>query len=93
MFWIYLRLNKKKLRTGSRSTASHSTVELFGEEIARIGGHWVIFNDAHPIADIVAVDVQCDYHKETVGDVRKGHADIEALEQSLQIIGDKIRKT
>jgi len=47
--------------------------------------------DALCLADIVVVDVQCDYHKETLGDVRKGHADIEALEQSLQIIGDKIR--
>ena len=47
--------------------------------------------DALCLADIVVVDVQCDYHKETLGDVRKGHADIEALEQSLQIIGDKIK--
>ncbi len=47
--------------------------------------------DALCLADIVVVDVQCDYHKETLGDVRKGHADIEALEESLQIIGDKIR--
>ena len=35
--------------------------------------------DALCLADIVVVDVQCDYHKETLGDVRKGHADIEAL--------------
>ena len=41
-------------------------------------------------ADVVVVDVQCDYHKETFGDVKQGHADIAALEASLKIIGEKI---
>ena len=31
--------------------------------------------DALQLADIVVVDVQCDYLKETLGDVRRGHAD------------------
>lgn len=47
--------------------------------------------DALGFADIVVVDVQCDYHKETLGDVRRGHADIKALEESLKIIGEKIQ--
>jgi UDP-N-acetyl-D-glucosamine dehydrogenase len=42
------------------------------------------------LADVVVVDVQCDYHKENFGDVRQGYADIAALEQSLKIIGEKI---
>jgi len=46
--------------------------------------------DALTLADVVVVDVQCDYHKETLGDVRQGHADIVALEDSLKVIGDKI---
>ena len=46
--------------------------------------------DALSLADVVVVDVQCDYHKETMGDVRQGHADIAALEESLKIIGQKI---
>ena len=46
--------------------------------------------DALSLADVVVVDVQCDYHKEKLGDVRQGHADIAALEQSLKIIGEKI---
>ncbi|MEJ2158730.1 MAG: nucleotide sugar dehydrogenase [Desulfobacteraceae bacterium] len=46
--------------------------------------------DALSLADTVVVDVQCDYHKETMGDVRQGHADIAALESSLKIIGQKI---
>lgn len=41
-------------------------------------------------ADIVVVDVQCDYFKENLGNVRNGHADIKALEESLKVIGDKI---
>ena len=43
------------------------------------------------LADVVVVDVQCDYHKETFGDVKQGHADIAALESSLRTIGEKIR--
>lgn len=46
--------------------------------------------DALCLADVVVVDVQCDYFKESLGNVRQGHADIAALEDSLKIIGDKI---
>jgi len=46
--------------------------------------------DVLTLADVVVVDVQCDYHKETFGNVRQGHADIAALEASLKIIGEKI---
>ena len=47
--------------------------------------------DALSLADVVIVDVQCDYFKETFGNVRQGHADIMALEASLKIIGEKIK--
>ena len=47
--------------------------------------------DVLTLADVVVVDVQCDYHKETFGDVKQGHADIAALESSLKIIGEKIK--
>lgn len=47
--------------------------------------------DALSLADVVVVDVQCDYHKETFGDCRKGYADIAALEDSLKVIGEKIK--
>ena len=46
--------------------------------------------DVLSLADVVIVDVQCDYHKETFGNVCRGHADIEALEDSLKVIGEKI---
>jgi nucleotide sugar dehydrogenase len=47
--------------------------------------------DALSLADAVVVDVQCDYNKETLGDCRQGSADIAALEDSLRVIGDRIR--
>lgn len=46
--------------------------------------------DALVLADVVVVDVQCDYLKECLGDVRQGRADIAALEESLGIIGARI---
>ena len=47
--------------------------------------------DALTLADVVVVDVQCDYHKETFGNVKQGRADIAALEESLKIIGERIQ--
>ena len=47
--------------------------------------------DALSLADIVVVDVQCDYYKETLGNCRLGRADIASLEESLKIIGEKIK--
>jgi nucleotide sugar dehydrogenase len=47
-------------------------------------------NDALCLADVVVVDVQCDYNKENFGSVQQGRADIAALEESLKIIGKKI---
>ena len=47
--------------------------------------------DALSLADVVVVDVQCDYLKETLGNVRQGRADIAALEESLKIIGERIK--
>ncbi|RPI00943.1 MAG: nucleotide sugar dehydrogenase [Zetaproteobacteria bacterium] len=47
--------------------------------------------DALELADAVVVDVQCDYVKDKLGDMRVGRADIAALEESFKIIGDRIR--
>jgi nucleotide sugar dehydrogenase len=46
--------------------------------------------DALKLADVVVVDVQCDYLKESLGNVREGRTDMEALEESLEIIGQNI---
>ncbi len=42
------------------------------------------------LADVVVVDVQCDYLKESLGDVRTGSADMVAFEGSLTRIGENI---
>lgn len=46
--------------------------------------------DALKLADVVVVDVQCDYTKESLGDVRNGQVDMAALEKSLEIIAEHI---
>lgn len=46
--------------------------------------------DALKLADVVVVDVQCDYLKESLGNVHDGRADMDALEESLEIIAQNI---
>jgi UDP-N-acetyl-D-glucosamine dehydrogenase len=46
--------------------------------------------DALKLADVLVVDVQCDFLKQDLGDLRTGYADISALEASFRIIGEKI---
>jgi len=46
--------------------------------------------DALKLADVLVVDVQCDFLKEELGNLRSGHAEIGALEESFKIIGQKI---
>ena len=42
------------------------------------------------LADVVVVDVQCDYLKNDLGDVRTGSVDMAALEASFHVIGERI---
>jgi len=46
--------------------------------------------DALKFADVVIVDIQCDYLKESLGNVREGRAEMEALEESFEIIAQNI---
>ena len=46
--------------------------------------------EALKLADVVVVDVQCDYVKQDLGNLRTGSADMAALEKSLATIGDMI---
>ncbi len=46
--------------------------------------------DALSLADVLVVDVQCDFLKQELGNLRSGHADISALEESFKVIGEKI---
>jgi nucleotide sugar dehydrogenase len=46
--------------------------------------------DVLKLADVVVVDVQCDYIKEDLGNVRSGQTDMAALESSLHVIAEHI---
>lgn len=46
--------------------------------------------DVLSLADVVVVDIQCDYLKDALGDVRRGHADMSPLEASLAIMAEYI---
>jgi len=46
--------------------------------------------DALKLADVVVVDVQCDYQKEDPGNCRTGSADMVALESAMGTIAEKI---
>ncbi len=43
------------------------------------------------LADVVIVDIQCDYAKNDLGKVRTGHAEMTALEESFEIIAKHIQ--
>ncbi|BEQ13242.1 nucleotide sugar dehydrogenase [Desulfoferula mesophila] len=46
--------------------------------------------EALAYADVVVVDVQCDYSKEALADVVRGKVEMAALEESLRIIGQRM---
>jgi len=46
--------------------------------------------DVLKLADVVVVDVQCDYIKEELGNVRSGETDMAALEASIGVIAERI---
>ncbi|HQP31643.1 MAG TPA: GDP-mannose dehydrogenase, partial [Deltaproteobacteria bacterium] len=47
--------------------------------------------EALTLADVVIVDVQCDFLKQELGNCTTGRAEIAALEDSIRIIGEKIQ--
>lgn len=49
--------------------------------------------DVLKLADVVVVDVQCDYIKKELGNVRSGHTDMAALESSLGVIAEHVPPT
>lgn len=46
--------------------------------------------DVLSLADVVVVDVQCDYTKNELGNVKNGQVDMAALEEAFEIIANKI---
>ena len=47
-------------------------------------------NECLKLADCVVVDVQCDYQKASLGNLRTGQVEMSALEATMQTIGEKI---
>lgn len=47
-------------------------------------------SDCIKLADCVVIDVQCDFIKNDLGNMKTGDADIEALEATMKTIGDKM---
>jgi UDP-N-acetyl-D-glucosamine dehydrogenase len=47
--------------------------------------------DCLKLADCVVVDVQCDYTKHELGNMRTGEAEMNALEATMRTIGEKIK--
>jgi len=47
-------------------------------------------SDCLSLADCVVVDVQCDYSKRDLGNLRTGQADMAALEATMRTIGQKV---
>ena len=47
-------------------------------------------SDCLKLADCVVIDVQCDYSKRDLGNLRTGDAEMKALEATMRTIGDKV---
>jgi UDP-N-acetyl-D-mannosaminuronate dehydrogenase len=47
-------------------------------------------NDCLKLADVVVVDVQCDFTKKDLGFMKSGETNMTALEETIRIIGQKI---
>ncbi len=47
-------------------------------------------NEVLKLADVIVVDIQCDFLKQDLGDLQTGYADISALEESFRILGEMI---
>jgi len=48
-------------------------------------------SDCLALADVVVVDVQCDYTKHDLGNMRTGEAEMSALEATMRTIGERIQ--
>jgi len=47
-------------------------------------------SDCLKLADVVVVDVQCDYSKQDLGRMKTGEAEMSALEATMRTIGEKV---
>ncbi|MBM3403810.1 MAG: GDP-mannose dehydrogenase [Bacteroidetes bacterium] len=65
--------------------------ELIDRTVRKAKSFYATFNsDCLKFADCVIVDVQCDYAKKDLGNMKTGETDMAALEETMRVIGDKI---
>lgn len=65
--------------------------ELITRTVSEVKTFEATFNhDCLKLADCVVVDVQCDYAKQDLGNMRTGETDMAALEASMKTIGENI---
>jgi nucleotide sugar dehydrogenase len=65
--------------------------ELIGRTVSEEKTFVATFNsNCLKLADVVVVDVQCDYAKQDLGNMRSGETDMAALEASMRTIGETI---
>ncbi|MCD4696238.1 MAG: nucleotide sugar dehydrogenase [Bacteroidales bacterium] len=65
--------------------------ELIHRTVSEAKSFVATFNhECLKLADVVVIDVQCDYAKQDLGDMRTGETDMAALEASMKTIGEHI---
>ncbi|MCK5766506.1 MAG: hypothetical protein KAH26_11000 [Bacteroidales bacterium] len=68
--------------------------ELIGRTVLQSETLTATYNsDCLQFADCVVVDVQCDYSKHDLGDMRSGEVEMAALESTMKTIGEKVSPT
>jgi UDP-N-acetyl-D-glucosamine dehydrogenase len=65
--------------------------EIIGRTVKEKRTFTATYNsDVLKLAECVVIDVQCDYLKHDLGDMRTGEADMAALEATMRTVGEKI---
>ncbi len=68
--------------------------EIIGRTVLQSETLTATYNsDCLHFADCVVVDVQCDYSKHDLGDMRSGEVEMAALESTMKTIGEKVPPT
>src|SRR5205809_6372247 len=87
-FWKIPLLNRGVSPVKAEDPEVHQLIERCVKQKKTLVATYT--EEALKLADVVVVDVQCDYLKESLGNVATGHADMEALEKSMEVIGQHV---
>ena len=87
-FWKIPLLNRGVSPVKAEDPEVHQLIERCVKQKKTLVATYT--EEALKLADVVVVDVQCDYLKESLGNVRTGAAEMAALEASLATIAENI---